>query len=131
MAADKRDEIIAMQLDLIRQMTQNNIKRLSDDIWGTAKTARTAEKADPSAGLHIKASIPKISTFGNGNETTVKFDEYKGPEASKALYEQIIPGLVIVLFYEFDYWFDYILPEIEISDFGFIGLNYEKYGVSQ
>ena len=26
---DKRDEIISMQLDLIRQMTQNNIRRLT------------------------------------------------------------------------------------------------------
>ncbi|MCR5682500.1 MAG: AAA family ATPase [Clostridiales bacterium] len=32
--ADKKDEIISMQLDLIRQMTENNIRRLSDDIWG-------------------------------------------------------------------------------------------------
>ena len=32
--ADKKDEIINMQLDLIRKMTENNIKRLSDDIWG-------------------------------------------------------------------------------------------------
>lgn len=38
---DKRDEIIAMQLDLIKQMTQNNIKRLSDDIWGASKPTNT------------------------------------------------------------------------------------------
>lgn len=44
MAGDKRDEIISMQLDLIRQMTENNIKRLSTDIWGASKTARQADK---------------------------------------------------------------------------------------
>ena len=34
--ADKKDEIISMQLDLIRKMTENNIRRLSDDIWGSS-----------------------------------------------------------------------------------------------
>ena len=41
---DKRDEIISMQLDLIRQMTENNIKRLSSDIWGASKSAHTADR---------------------------------------------------------------------------------------
>lgn len=34
---DKKDEIISMQLDLIRQMTEHNVRRLSDDIWGRDK----------------------------------------------------------------------------------------------
>lgn len=34
---DKKDEIISMQLDLIRKMTENNIKRLSNDIWGASR----------------------------------------------------------------------------------------------
>lgn len=38
---DKKDEIISMQLDLIRKMTENNIKRLSDDIWGSTRTVST------------------------------------------------------------------------------------------
>ena len=29
--SQKKDEIIAMQLDIIRKMTENNIKRLSDE----------------------------------------------------------------------------------------------------
>ncbi len=37
--ADKKDEIISMQLDLIRKMTENNIKRLSDDIWGPSRSS--------------------------------------------------------------------------------------------
>lgn len=35
--ADKKDEIINLQLDIIRKMTENNIRRLSDDIWGPAR----------------------------------------------------------------------------------------------
>ena len=42
--ADKKDEIISMQLDLIRQMTENNIRRLSEDIWGPQREAK--KKAD-------------------------------------------------------------------------------------
>ena len=47
--SQKKDEIIAMQLDIIRKMTENNIKRLSDDIWGatrttTAQTTQTTRK---------------------------------------------------------------------------------------
>lgn len=42
--ADKKDEIISMQLDLIKKMTENNIRRLSDDIWGPMRENKTAEK---------------------------------------------------------------------------------------
>lgn len=41
--ADKKDEIISLQLDLIRKMTENNIKRLSDDIWGPSRSAKSTE----------------------------------------------------------------------------------------
>lgn len=44
--SDKKDEIIAMQLDLIRKMTENNIKRLSDDIWGAARTTTSGTKQE-------------------------------------------------------------------------------------
>ena len=58
MAADKRDEIIAMQLDLIRQMTQTNIRRLSDDIWGTTRT--TAGKApEPVKPAPVNTMVPE------------------------------------------------------------------------
>ncbi len=43
--ADKKDEIISMQLDLIRKMTENNIKRLSDDIWGPSRSAKNTPKS--------------------------------------------------------------------------------------
>lgn len=35
---DKKDEIIQAQLDLIKKMTENNIRRLSDDIWGSTRS---------------------------------------------------------------------------------------------
>ena len=57
--ADKKDEIIAMQLDLIRQMTENNIRRLSDDIWGPQREAakkKTGSSA-PKPGT-VKPDLP-------------------------------------------------------------------------
>ncbi|MGM9653226.1 MAG: AAA family ATPase [Eubacteriales bacterium] len=52
--ADKKDEIIAMQLDLIRSMTENNLKRIGGDLWGTpltdsARKTGAAQKTDAPA----------------------------------------------------------------------------------
>lgn len=78
---DKKDEIISMQLDLIRKMTENNIKRLSDDIWGTTRTTvptkqkpaapqkPTAKPAQPSNSAPAKPSdenLVKASDGGDG-----------------------------------------------------------------
>jgi len=59
--ADKKDEIISMQLDLIRQMTENNIRRLSGDIWGNSPSARnnTGNSADKNTAQ--KMSKPNIN----------------------------------------------------------------------
>ena len=55
---DKRDEIISMQLDLIRQMTQNNIRRLSDDIWGASRNPQNPQIAqNPHRCLMILAQL--------------------------------------------------------------------------
>ncbi|MBQ4353984.1 MAG: AAA family ATPase [Clostridia bacterium] len=47
--ADKKDEIINLQLDIIRKMTENNIRRLSDDIWGPTRQNRQDQKKTPAA----------------------------------------------------------------------------------
>ena len=31
---DKKDEIIIQQLELIKTMTEHNLSRMADDIWG-------------------------------------------------------------------------------------------------
>lgn len=73
---DKRDEIIAMQLDLIKQMTQNNIKRLSDDIWGTSN-ATTAKSATD--------KVQKSSqTIEKANKQPVQPTQPKEPPKTKA-----------------------------------------------
>lgn len=67
--ADRKDEIISAQLDLIRQMTENNIRRLSSDIWGAAPTSderKTAGKADFPAVSDTKMPETKASDSGDG-----------------------------------------------------------------
>lgn len=32
---DRKDEIIRLQMDVISQMTRNNLKRMADDLWGS------------------------------------------------------------------------------------------------
>ena len=45
--ADKKDEIINLQLDIIRKMTENNIRRLSDDIWGPSRKTPQSQNPPP------------------------------------------------------------------------------------
>ncbi len=69
MAGDKRDEIISMQLDLIRQMTENNIKRLSGDIWGAQKSGKTpAESTTKTNANSEKATVENAD--GTGKSAT-------------------------------------------------------------
>ena len=78
--SQKKDEIIARQLDIIRKMTENNIKRLSDDIWGatrntstqTNQTSGTTQKtvnSAPTKKAETKENIPPIDTGASGEKT--------------------------------------------------------------
>lgn len=80
MAPDKRDEIIAMQLDLIKQMTQNNIKRLSDDIWGTSKTATER----PTVGQTQKPDRPAAPAAGSTAKQPIQPTQTQEPPKTKA-----------------------------------------------
>ncbi len=41
MPKDKKDDIIALQLDLIRSMTEHNLRNVSDDLWGASGNKNT------------------------------------------------------------------------------------------
>lgn len=71
---DKKDEIIAKQLEVIRTMTENNVRRVADDIWGTQKkTPQNPSKKTPEidfsdlykgdAPQEQEPKIPDLSTF--------------------------------------------------------------------
>lgn len=67
---DKKDEIISLQLDLIRQMTENNIKRLSDDIWGSTRNAQK----------NAQSNAPTTSEKGAKKESGTKSSDTKVTE---------------------------------------------------
>jgi len=84
--ADKKDEIISMQLDLIRKMTENNIKRLSDDIWGPSRSSKntpvapapTADNTSRGTSSDTKApdeKLIKASSGGDGGAPTKAEDD--------------------------------------------------------
>ena len=58
---DKKDEIISMQLDLIRSMTENNMRKISSDFWGSGRADKpaTAVKNDAAPQTTAKQSEAK------------------------------------------------------------------------
>lgn len=108
---DKKDEIISLQLDLIRQMTENNIRRLSDDIWGSTRQPNAAqngnaknaqpngtskgavETTDTSAsvGANAKTNEPptKASDGGEGGSPTETEEEIPEKEDIEELKKEL------------------------------------------
>lgn len=60
---DRRDEIIRLQMDVINQMTRNNLNRIADDLWGVPSAPQvpspSAEKTDVPAAPAGKAEEEK------------------------------------------------------------------------
>ena len=56
---DKKDKIILQQLDVIRSMTENNMKRMNSDFWGTPFENVT--------GSAPKSPAPTGSSFNGGS----------------------------------------------------------------
>ncbi len=102
--ADKKDEIISMQLDLIRQMTENNIRRLSDDIWGPrreaqkkADAAKNGQKPKTGDGKTPAAPVFPDLNAGSGDEGRKSDDDLikasdGGDGAAPAEEEEDIPA---------------------------------------
>ena len=60
---DKKDEIISMQLDLIRSMTENNMRKIGGDLWGSGR-----EKLENP----VKEAAPASDIPKNAPQTEVK-----------------------------------------------------------
>ena len=60
---DRRDEIIRLQMDVINQMTRNNLNRIADDLWGVPSAPQvpspSAETTDVLAAPAGKAEEEK------------------------------------------------------------------------
>lgn len=62
---DKKDEIISMQLDLIKKMTENNIRRLSDDIWGSSALRKSCNDTSVSSDSNLNVKPDSKSSAGS------------------------------------------------------------------
>ena len=76
MARDRKDEIIKLQMEVISQMTGNNLRRITEDLWGVPGTSQSTSmtlggqpvSAVPSAPSAIPDDMPSLSSLqGAGN----------------------------------------------------------------
>ena len=97
---DKRDEIISMQLDLIRTMTENSMRRVSSDFWGSgvtdAKSTAVPKENAPkkmAAQTETKAETPpeeSIPPKEDMADLKAELSSYIGLAAVKAEVENLI-----------------------------------------
>jgi len=70
--ADKKDEIINLQLDIIRKMTENNIRRLSDDIWGPSRKPAQTGTPPVKPQMPEKNNTPSAADPKKNDEDLIK-----------------------------------------------------------
>ena len=56
---DKKDEIILQQLEVIRTMTERNLRSMGDDFWGTPFEGVLSPKS-PSGGKPVGSADGKM-----------------------------------------------------------------------
>ncbi len=87
---DRKEEIIKLQMDIINQMTQNNLRRLSDDLWG----APTAEPAVPgdiknAIGKAPETPAPAAAAGAMAAEAKPQQEQQDAPEDIEALKKEL------------------------------------------
>ena len=71
MARDRKDEIIQLQMEVISQMTGNNLRRITEDLWGVGGVSQSTNmtiggkpmSSVPSAPSAIPADMPSLSSL--------------------------------------------------------------------
>jgi len=56
---DKKDEIILQQLDVIRSMTENGLRRMNTDLWGNPQPKKEAPKKEEVKKAEVEAETEK------------------------------------------------------------------------
>ena len=88
---DKKDQIILQQLDVIRSMTENNMKRMNSDFWGTPFEAVGKAPVTPAAsgrGEDVKKNTPPTATAKPGDEKPAE-EELPPPEKMEDLLAEL------------------------------------------
>ena len=88
---DKKDKIILQQLDVIRSMTENNMKRMNSDFWGTPFENVTGDApkspAAPAKDAE-KKNTPPTATAKPGDEKPAE-EELPPPEKIEDLLAEL------------------------------------------
>jgi len=84
---DRKEEIIRLQMDVINQMTQTNLRRIADDLWGmpTLQSGGTPAVKEPGASISPEAPTQAASAAPaavqvvqkQGEEPPEKIDDLK------------------------------------------------------
>ena len=84
---DRKEEIIKLQMDVIHQMTQTNLKRLADDLWGMptlqsggAPVVKQPKGAGPVPAKPVSAAAPSA----NAATKTGKVKQEAAPQEAPA-----------------------------------------------
>lgn len=95
---DKKDKIILQQLDVIRSMTENNMKRMNSDFWGTPfeNVTGSAPKSPAPAGSNSNGGsapapekkTPPTATAKPGGEKPAE-EELPPPEKIEDLLAEL------------------------------------------
>jgi SpoVK/Ycf46/Vps4 family AAA+-type ATPase len=85
---DKKDSIILQQLEVIRSMTENNLRRMDNDFWGTpfANVGKSDSPATPGTG-EVKKDQPPTAD-GKEKEPEVREEELP-PEPIEDLLKEL------------------------------------------
>ena len=85
---DKKDQIILQQLDVIRSMTENNVRRMGSDFWGTPFESVGKTPAAP-AGKDAEKDTPPTADAKPGDSVPDKDEELPPPEKIEDLLAEL------------------------------------------
>lgn len=70
---DRKEEIIKLQMDVINQMTRNNLSRIADDLWGMPQPSVPSDTSVPgnSTPDKLDASVTPPAASSAGDKQTV------------------------------------------------------------
>ena len=85
---DKKDQIILQQLDVIRSMTENNVRRMGSDFWGTPFESAGKTPAAP-AGKDAEKNTPPTADAKPGDSVPDKGEELPPPEKIEDLLAEL------------------------------------------
>ena len=85
---DKKDQIILQQLDVIRSMTENNVRRMGSDFWGTPFESVGKTPAAP-AGKDAEKITPPTADAKPGDSVPDKAEELPPPEKIEDLLAEL------------------------------------------